>query len=535
MRAIKIFFIFLFALLFAPISNSAAEPPPNGPTMFSNRTAEAGITATHTSAYFGIGQAWGDINNDGWPDLYLTDNLGPNSLYENNGDGTFSLSQYANDVSLPNAISGGAVFADYDNDGWADLYVLNQGPNVLYHNQAGQGFMNVTAVAGVGDPWKGETAAWGDYDKDGYLDLYVTNWICAMPECPTAPEGNLDKLYHNNGDGTFSDVTDILHGFGYGAGFVASFVDFDNDNDLDIYLVNDKGSVFPPTPELPVRRNVLWRNDGPTGCGFAHCFTEVALALQADARVFGMGLAVGDYDNDGDLDFYFSNAGPMTLLQNQGPDAMFPYSFSDVASTAGVQVSQSAIGWGTVFSDFNNDGWLDLYLAIMAGENPVFINNGDGTFTDLGNTSGADNDADTLGVAYSDYDKDGRIDLIIGNLGQDFTLYHNDDPSGNRGLTIDLVGGSPINLDAIGARVYLETSDGKSQMQEVKSGSSLGAGNDMALHFGLGQAEVSSLTVRWPDGTTAEFDTFPTAPRWRIQYPGTMAVWSTYLPAVANQ
>ena len=240
--------------------------------LFANVSASAGITATHEGSwrlfkddfdtgYLGIGQAWGDYNNDGYPDLYVTGNLTDSVLYENDGAGKFSVSTASGDVSLPDVLTGGASWADYDNDGWRDLYVLAQGANVLFHNDGGRGFTNVAEYAGVDDAGKASTAAWGDYDKDGYLDLYVANWSC-FPECdPMEFAPAQDRLFHNDGDGTFTDVTDMLE---YekllGAGFTASFVDYDNDGDLDIYVVNDS---FMNPPGLG---NVLWRNDGP-GCG----------------------------------------------------------------------------------------------------------------------------------------------------------------------------------------------------------------------------------------------------------------------------
>jgi enediyne biosynthesis protein E4 len=186
--------------------------------IFSDVSQQAGITATHRAVwepnttqegYLAVGQTWGDYDNDSWVDLYVTGNLNDNVLYKNNGDGTFSVSQYSSQVN-PNAQSGGAIWADYNNDGWNDLCVLNFGKNTLFRNNKGKGFVDVTDAAGVGDTGKGESAIWGDYDNDGFLDLYVVNWAC-LPECgaEVLPLYR-DRLYHNNGDGTFTDVTDSL-------------------------------------------------------------------------------------------------------------------------------------------------------------------------------------------------------------------------------------------------------------------------------------------------------------------------------------
>lgn len=490
---------------------AAAQELPALPP-FQEVTGAAGIHSPRASqdGEKVTGQAWGDYNQDGWLDLYLTDTNGPNTLYHNNGNGTFSLSPLNDAVALPEAESGGAIFADYNNDGWPDLYVLNWGDNVLFHNESGARFVDVTAVAGVGDGSNGKTAAWGDFDEDGWLDLYVANWACD-PRCGRPLEGDKDRLYHNNGDGTFTDVTGWLPGSKTrGAGFVASFADFDNDGDADIYLVNDE--FINPVG------NALWRNDGP-GCD-GWCFTEISAEAGADTRVMGMGLATADYDHDGDLDFYFSNAGPMTLLQNQGNGT-----FSDMAAPAGVQFPKG-VGWGAVFLDYDNDGWQDLYLGVMeavqdgSSVNPLFHNNGDGSFANLAEGSGAGNAGRTIGVAAADYDQDGWVDLVAGNYNEAYHLYRNTlgDRSSNRWLTLKLVGGGPVNRDAVGSRVLVQDSDGRTQIQELKNGSSLGSGDPLELYFGLGQAAIETVTITWPDGSVQTIEELPPNRRHVITY-----------------
>ena len=294
---------------------------------FVDVSASAGITATlsgdrqlfdddFVTGYLGIGQAWGDYDRDGWLDLYVSGNRDASVLYRNSGDGSFSVSPLTPRVALVDADTGGAVWADYDNDGWLDLYVLNHGANILFHSESGRGFTDVTDRAGVGDAGKGTTAAWGDYDGDSYLDLYVVNWSC-FPECgdpniTREHDAAHDTLYHNRGDGTFVDVTHLLdYSLLLGAGFSASFTDYDNDGDPDIYVVNDQFKNM--------LGNILWRNDG-AGCG-GWCWRETS--IEAGARTF-----------------------------------------DDVADDAGVVVGpSSAVGWGTVFFDYNNDSWLDLFLT----------------------------------------------------------------------------------------------------------------------------------------------------------------------------
>ena len=503
--------------------------------IFVDVTEGAGIDVTHRGSwneyrprdgfedgYMAVGQAWGDYDNDGWVDLYLTGNMDSNRLYRNNGDGTFSPSVLSEQVSMPDRLSGGAVWADYDNDGWQDLFVLSHGANVLFHNEGGSALTDVTEIAGVGDPGKGTSAAWGDYDNDGYLDLFVVNWSC-YPKCDPLDNAQAqDRLYHNNGDGTFSDISAALHfEKRLGAGFAASFVDFDDDGDLDIYVINDM-------LKNPIG-NVLWRNDG-SGCS-PWCWTDASAETGTNVMLHGMGLATGDYDNDLDLDFYFSDmVNPMVLLQNQGNGT-----FEDVADDAGVNVGpSSAVGWGTGFLDYNNDGWLDIYLAttefiqytIDSGPegmhfpypNFFFHNNGDGTFSDVTPVTWVDDPRPTMGFAYADYDHDGWVDFVVGNWNEDYRLYRNQGLAGqaNHWLTIKLTGGGSINRDAIGTRVYLTTSDGLTQMKEVKSGSSLGAGNDTALHFGLGAATAQQVLVRWPNGEERIFQDVPSDQIWHI-------------------
>lgn len=515
----------------APESSTVSLPS------FVDVTAQAGITAQHKAvwagkgfqegaaeeggnSYLGAGQAWGDYDNDGWLDLYVSGGLAENVLYHNEQDGTFAISPYTAAVALPDTISGGVIWADYDNDGWLDLYVLAKGANVLFHNEEGQGFADVTAVAGVGDEGNGQSAAWGDYDEDGYLDLYVVNWSC-VPDCdPVDFATHQDVLYHNNGDGTFTDVSyTLVYPKLLGAGFAASFMDYDNDRDLDIYVINDEF-------QNPIG-NVLFRNDG-AGCN-GWCWHDASAESGADVVLSGMGIAVGDYDNDLDLDFYFSNMlNAFSLLNNSGNG-----SFVDEAEAAGVHFGwTNTVGWGTGFFDYDNDGWLDLYLATtefvqrelgqdpegmhFAQPNYLFRNNGDGSFSDVWTGQ----PEPSKGFAYADYDNDGWVDIIVSNWNEGFRLYRNTggDTAGNHWLTVELSGAGPINQGAIGSRVYITTADGHKMMQEVKCGSSLGAGDDMRLHFGLGQATQATVEVMWSNGETAVFENIAADQIWQVTY-----------------
>jgi len=543
--------IFLFITSLFLFHHNAPARAQESPETFVDVSDTVGIDAVHagswdqyhkyrefTDGYLASGQAWGDFNNDGWIDLYVTGGLTTSVLYKNEGDDfagkvSFSMAAQSADVALPDTYSGGAVWADYDNDGWKDLYVLAHGANQLFHNDAGNGFTNMTASAGVGDEGKGSTAAWGDYDGDSFLDLYIANWSC-FPACDPVDHAQAqDRLYHNNGDGTFTDVSDLLiYEKLLGAGFTVSFVDFDDDRDLDIYVVNDK-------LHNPIG-NVLWRNDGKDrdgDCG-GWCWTDVSAETGADVELHGMGLAVGDYDNDLDLDLYFTNMiDPSGLLRNEDGEK-----FTDRLLNSGLPSGPTrAVGWGTSFFDYDNDSWLDLYYATTAfikfndHEGPLgmmlpfpnflYQNRGpDATgrvrFEDVTPTSWVKNPIAAMGFAYADYNRDGRLDFVQANWKERYRLFENQAENDNHWLTIRLIGGGRVNRDAIGTRVYLTVTGGRTLMQEVKSGSALGSGNDTALHFGLGSDKVISALVIWPNGLKRSYSVAPIDQVWHLAYPG---------------
>ncbi|MEM1204374.1 MAG: FG-GAP-like repeat-containing protein [Acidobacteriota bacterium] len=476
----------LAAVSFAAPAIADRTAAPEGAVAFTHEPTA--VTPHHAGVdYLVTGQAWGDVDRDGCADLYLTDNVGPSTLLRNRCDGTFEPSPLAADVALPGAESGGAVFADYDNDGWLDLYVINRGANTLLRNRRGLGFDDVTSTAGVGDPGQGQTAAWGDFDNDGDLDLYVVNWFYFYQ---LNHPFNRDGLYRNEGDGTFTDISFLLDDVKLQyPGFSASFLDFDNDGDQDLYVVNDKH-----------RGNPLWRNDGP-GCG-GWCFTDVSVATGAFRPAFAMGLAVGDYDGDLDLDLYYSSIAEAVFLENQTSQGSA--TFIERSLDAGV--SPEATSWGTFFFDYDNDSWPDLYLATMNLEpeksNRLYRNLGDGTFADVSAGCGADDNGLTYGTARADIDRDGHVDMVVGNRDAGYDVYRNLGAHGaaNHWLRVILVGGGEVNRDGVGARVHLDLDNGRTLMQDLRTGSSHGAGNELALHFGLGTAQIRAIEVRWPDG-----------------------------------
>jgi enediyne biosynthesis protein E4 len=442
----------------------------------------------------GPGQAWADVDGDGWLDLFTVGGMASSQLWHNQGDGTFELSPllgaYADVLDTI-----GATFVDYDNDGDPDLYLLRYGPNLLLRNDGPLGFTDVAEAAGVARDARPASAAWGDYDGDSWLDLYVADG-----------GADPDTLYHNEGDGTFTEATHLLPGAGLFATYGVTFSDFDGDGDPDLYVANDKKVG-----------NQMWRNDGP-GCG-GWCFADVSAAWGADTQADSMGVAMGDYDNDLDLDLSVTDNHRHNVIRNM-LETGAP-SFVDVSNEVGVIFD--AYGWGTIFFDYDNDGWLDLYVAdanLGPGESSRLFRNELATFVDVTPGCGCAEPGWSHGVTHADYDHDGALDLAVGQRGLRHLLYRNRNISGNHWLTVELRGGGPVNRDAVGTRVWVATTSHRVLMREVELGSSVASQNSLRLHFGLGGDEVAAIQIRWPDGTIEEPPPPPTDSLWVHEYPG---------------
>jgi hypothetical protein len=442
----------------------------------------------------GPGQAWADVDGDGWLDLFTVGGMVSSQLWHNQGDGSFEpwslLDAYADVLETI-----GATFVDYDNDGDHDLYVLRYGPNLLLRNDGPLGFTDVAAAAGVDHDAGPASAAWGDYDGDSWLDLYVADGL-----------SNADTFYHNEGDGTFTEVGHLLSGGGLYATFGVTFSDFDNDGDPDLYVANDKKVG-----------NLMWRNDGP-GCG-GWCFTNVSAEWSVDIAVDSMGVAMGDYDNDLDLDLSVTDNHRHNVVRNM-LETGAP-GFVDVSQEVGVIFD--AYGWGTIFFDYDNDGWLDLYVAdanLGPDESSRLFHNEQATFVDVTTGCGCAEPGWSHGVTHADYDNDGALDLAVGQRGSRHLLYRNRNVSGNHWLTVELHGGGAVNRDAVGARVWVATTSYRVLMREVELGSSVASQNSLRLHFGLGQDEVAAIQIRWPDGTLEQPPPPPTDSLWVHEYPG---------------
>ncbi len=498
---------------------------------FTDITTELGIEFRHVNGesgqkYFiepiGSGVALFDFDNDNDLDLYLVNGsdlpgmvspiLPTNRLYRNDGT-TFT------DVTTQAGVGDtgyglGCCVGDYNNDGFTDLYVTNYGANVLYHNNGDGTFRDVTATAGVGGDRFSSGCAFVDIDVDGDLDLYVVNYVQfdpeTNPECtrqgirtyctPEALLGVSDVLYRNNGDGTFTDVSEITgisEAMGKGLGVVCG--DVDNDGDVDIFVANDT------TP------NLLYRNT-PNSVEMTEDALFSGVALSEEGRAYsGMGANLGDFDNDGYLDIVITNFQDQTNSLYHNAQSGF---FTEVSFAKGVgERSLPYLAWGVDFVDFNNDGWLDLFIAnghlddniaeidpigTYPQPNQLFLNNGGVNFSEL--TDGAIAIPKvSRGAAFGDIDNDGDIDIVVSNLKDSPTLLRNDGGNAAQWLAVKLIG-THCNRDAIGVRVTV-VSGGLTQIREVKSGSGYLSQNDLRLHFGLGSAvSVDTLTVRWTCG-----------------------------------
>jgi enediyne biosynthesis protein E4 len=476
----------------------------------------------------GCGAAFIDYDNDGWLDIFLPSGTrfegaegATNRLYRNNRDGTFT--DVTEKAGLHRAgWAAGVAVGDYNNDGFDDLFLTGWGQNTLYRNNGNGTFTDVTAHAGL----LHEKARWGsgctfiDYDRNGLLDLFVGTYLEFDPKAiPPAGDGNCNwkgipvhcgprglppgtaSLYRNNGDGTFTDVTETS-GVGKAKGsymLTAVAADFDNDGWPDIYVACDS------TPSLLFHNN----RDGT--------FREVGLlrgvALNQDGNPqAGMGLGVGDYNLDGSLDIFrthFSDDVPALLRYRQDGN------FEDVAIPSGLGVETRFVGWGAGIVDLDNDGLPDLFMAAggvfpeVARKLPnyplnmqrvIFRNLGGGRFEEILDSAGPGIEAAhcSRGCAFGDFDNDGDIDILVVNLNEPPSLLRNDLGGNNHWLKIKLVG-VQSNRGAVGARVTARYGD-RVQAQEVLSQSSFLSASDPRLHFGLGPVEKADLDIRWPNG-----------------------------------
>lgn len=543
-------FLVAGSIALAQSGHPTPPPPPPGAKLFkcSGRvvpqledvTASAGIVFKHTSdpskRYIVESMSGGvvliDYDRDGWPDIYFTNaptvemaikgqkSLGV--LYHNNHDGTFTDVTAKSGLNSRCFAMGGAV-GDYNNDGWPDLYLTCLGGNVLYRNNGDGTFTDVTAKAGVADGRWSTGAAFGDFDGDGFVDLMVTNYVdfhlddlpsfggasfCKYRgidvQCgPRGLRGAGDALFHNNGDGTFTDVSKVAgvsdpDGY-YGLGVI--WADFNNSGRPDIYVANDS------TPKY------LYKNLG--NGKFKDVGLESGTAVSDDgSEQASMGIAVGDYNHSGRPSLYVTNFSDENdlLYKNEGN-----WQFKESSYVAGVALpSLPWVKWGTAFVDLDNDGWLDL-IAVNGHVYPqvdslpsgagyrepklLQMNQKDGTFCDASAMAGKAlmERRVSRGLAVGDVFNNGQMDVVVGDIDGSPMLLRNAGIPGRHWVSFELTG-TKSNRLALNARISIQAG-GMTQSEEIHSGGSYLSQNDLRVHFGLGIAtKIDKVTIHWPSG-----------------------------------
>ncbi len=516
------------------------SPAAQAPFQFTDVAAKAGLTAPviygdpDKKKYIletnGCGIAFFDYDHDGWIDIFAPGGsrlvgAAPstsNRLYKNNRDGTFT--DVTRKAGLERAAwASGVCIGDYNNDGFDDLFVSCWGQNILYRNNGNGTFTDVTKEAGllhVKPEW-GAGCTFTDYNRDGFLDLFVgtylnfdlktvplpgagenCNWKGIAVNCgPKGLPTGHNFLYRNNGNGTFTDVSESsgIAKVDRRYAMTAVAADFDDDGWPDIFVACDS------TPSILYKNN----HDGT----FTDISLEAGVAYNEDGREqAGMGVAVGDASNSGRLDIFkthFADDTPI-LYKNSGKGH-----FEDITSKAGLGAFTRYVGWGAGFADFDNDGFLDLlfvngsvypevelYFAEFKYKNPrVLLRNlGNGEFQDVSGVCGPGIIArhSSRGCAFGDFDNDGNVDVAIMNMGEPPSLLRNETRNSNRWLKLKLIG-TKSNRSAIGARAFV-TAGGRRQRQEVLSQSSFYSQSDLRLHFGLGSADAADVEIHWPSG-----------------------------------
>ena len=538
----------LFLFVLASVCPRTFPQTPSVPTstttaatssvQFTNVTERAGIKFVHYTGSkgmavireaFGPGLCVADFDGDGFQDIYFVNGRdlygrgipAQNALYRNNGDGTFT--DVTDKAGVPGTGYGlGCVWGDYDNDGFPDLYVTQYGRNVLYHNNGDGTFTDVTDKAGVGGGNQFHSGAtFFDYDRDGRLDLYVgsyvdfgpnspryCNFVDVRTNCPpTAYKGTPNVLYHNNGDGTFTDVTSAADMYQpEGKNLSVGAADYDNDGWPDLFVANDGLNAY------------LYHNDH--NGKFSEIGLLAGMALTGRGKTMAaMCISLGDYDNDGFLDLYISDFQKAAdhLWHNDGKGA-----FEEVSDAAGITTpTLNVLSFGGGFLDYDNDGWLDLFIAnghvypeveqsaqpaLYKQINTLFHNEGNGKFVDVTRQSGSGLQTPYVGrgVAFADFDNDGFMDVVVGNNGDPPLLLHNSGGNGKHFLNFKLVG-TKSNRDAMDTRVRV-VAGGLSQIREVAGGGSYLSQSDLRAHFGLGKAaRADTVEVKWPSGLRQVF------------------------------
>ncbi len=535
----------LSALLLLVTATALSQAPQTNTIRFTDITEKSGIHFAHFKGNqgisinleeFGPGVCVSDFDGDGWQDIYFVngrDRYGRgisvrNALYHNNGNGTFT--DVTEKAGVPGTGFGlGCVWGDYDNDGWPDLFVTQYGKNVLYHNNGDGTFTDVAEKAGVGGmefgTWFHSGATFLDYDRDGRLDLYVGGYVAYGPDarrycslggvtssCPPAVyAGSAAMLYHNNGDGTFTNVTKAAGLYQpNGKNLSVGAADYANRGWPDLFVANDGIAAY------------LYQNDGHGK--YREIGTEAGMAYTSSGGTMAaMCISLGDYDNDGLLDLYISDFQESSdhIWHNSGRGL-----FDEVSDSMGItRPTRDVLSFGGGFVDYDNDGWLDLFIAnghvypeveqVSRGThykqiNTLFHNESGKRFLLATNSAGIDAlpRRAARGVAFADFDNDGFVDIIVANNGDPPALLHNSGDNGNHFVNFRLVG-TKSNRDAMGARIRVHAG-GLSQIREIAGGGSYLSQSALRANFGLGKSAVVDLIeIRWPSGAMQTFRNLP--------------------------
>ena len=528
MKLAAYFLLIIFLIVNSKLNYGDAQ---KRPMLFTDVTKESGIDFLHYDGrneqhYFvetiGSGCAFIDFDNDGYLDIYLVNatdlpgshsQISPrNTLYQNDRNGGFI--DVTNQAGVGDLGYGtGITSADYNNDGFRDIYITNFGTNVLYKNNKDGTFTDVTKFAKVESPTWSAGASFGDYNGDGFVDLYVTSYcdfkLTDHKNCqeqgivvycgPEEFNGIPDTLYQNNGDGTFTDVTKSAGVFNpEGKGMMAVWSDYDDDGNLDLFVANDG------------TENFLYRNNGDG------TFTDIAWIAGVENDDQGnpqgsMGIDFADYNNDGMFDLIITNfQRQLNMLYRNDGDGLF----SDTTFTAGLGYTLPYVSWGIGFFDFDNDSFRDLFIAnghiqdhielydsstTYLQPNHLLINNKGRSFMNVSDQLHLGGLKASRGVAFGDFDNDGDIDILINNAHDRPNLLRNDLSPDYHWISIKTIG-TESNRDGIGCRIkvfgekFFSTAD-------VRSGASYMSQNDFRAHFGLGQVEkINQIEVHWPSG-----------------------------------
>ena len=520
--------------------------------VFNEVSSAVGINHIYNQdEYMGGGAVFFDFDNDGWEDIYIVGGKDKDVLYRNNNGSNFEIVLNSGLDITSDYYTTGAVSGDINNDGYRDIFITtwkgenNRGSlkrNLLFINNGDNTFSEYGIIAGITEASFTMGASILDYNNDSFLDIYVVNYV-ETQGATFDTNGNIifnptcfkNYLYKNNGDGTFTEKGQTLGIDNIGCALAVMPTDYDQDQDQDIYIANDFGGFVTP--------NTMYQNNYPNAS-----YTNTSDISEMNVGIYGMGIAVGDIDKDSDFDYYTTNLGRNVLLENNGNQI-----FTDKTTFANIENMYALDGngseffstsWGTAFLDVNNDTWPDLFVAngrvpadqsIATGEtdpNKLYINNGDNTFSDVSIASGIDDASRGRGMAYCDYDKDGDLDVLVivqnGGIGVNVksTLFKNQlNPNGLDGknwIQFDLKGIS-INRSAIGAIIKL-TVDGEELIQEVHGQGSHSSQHSLIIHFGLANNQsVDKVEIIWSSTSSQSFFNIAANSRYAITEGNTLS------------